>query len=71
VLLVQGIVSGMVPCCKVISLHCRMRVMVYFNRVNAASPHPSENPGDCRDVKERKQELLVSARPLLAAGKTR
>jgi len=48
-----------------------MSVMVYFNRVSAVAPHPSENPGGCRDVKERKQELLASARSLLAAGETR
>jgi len=45
--------------------------MVYFNRVSVVAPHQSENLGGCRDVKERKQELLASARPLLAADKTR
>jgi hypothetical protein len=48
-----------------------MRVMVYIDRVSDVAPHPSENLGGCRDVKERKQELLAYARPLLAAGKTR
>ncbi len=48
-----------------------MSVMVYFSQVSAVAPHSSENQGGYRDVKERKQELLASARPLLAAGKTR
>ena len=62
----------MVTCYIVTNLHCRMRVMVYYNRVGDVAPYPSKNPGGCRDVKERKQELLASARhPLLAAGKTR
>ena len=59
------------PCCIVVGLHCIMRVMVYIDRVSDVAPHPSENLGGCRDVKERKQELLAYARPLLAAGKTR
>jgi len=59
------------PICRVTVLYVRMYVMVYFNRVCGVAPGPSENPGGCRDVEEREQALLASARPLLTAGETR